>query len=67
MLPKTSKLVKMPCPAGITEPENENPKTLPISELDETEKPASEAAPPDALTRVEPFTSNWKPAMSTSL
>ena len=67
LLPKTNRLVSTPCPAGITEPENEKPKTLPISGLEDTEKPASAAAPPEALTNVEPFTSNWKPAISTSL
>ena len=65
LLPKTNRLVSTPCPAGITEPENEKPKTV-VSPV-ETVNPTSAAIPPDALTSVEPFTSNWKPAISTSL
>ena len=67
LLPKTNKLVSIPCPAGITEPDKENPNTLPVFELEEIVNPTSAAVPPEALTSVEPFTSNWKPAISTSL
>ena len=67
LLPWTSKLVRTPSPAGITTPEKEKPKTTPVSELTEVEKPASAAIPPEALITVAPFTLNWNPPRSTSL
>ena len=39
-------------PAGIVAPVSENPTTIPDPELDETENPASSAAPPDTSAKV---------------
>ena len=41
LLPKTNRLVSTPCPAGITEPDKENPNTLPVLELEEIVNPVS--------------------------
>jgi hypothetical protein len=47
-----------PYPAEIEPPSNENPRTTPEEELDETVNPAASASPPPALTRVAPVTTN---------
>ena len=47
-------------------PSNENPNTTPVEPV-WTVKPASAAAPPEALSTVGPPTINWKPAIDTSL
>ena len=52
-------------PAGITDPENEKPRTT--DELADTVNPFVAAAPPVALTTDDPLTLNWKPAISSSL
>ena len=61
--PETVIVVNTPSPAGITAPVNEKPNTVLPPKL--TVKPLSAAAPPDAP--VTPSTSNWNPAISTSL
>ena len=61
--PSTSTVVKTPLPAGTTEPEKENPKTVPPPV--DTVNPAASASPPEALTT--PSRPNWKPAISVSL
>ena len=61
--PCISNVVNTPEPAGITAPEKEKPITVPFPV--ETVKPASAAAPPEAL--ITPGASNWNPATSTSL
>ena len=63
--PSTSRTVNTPLPAGITEPENENPST--VVALVDTVKPLASASPPDAPTTVTPSTLNWNPAISASL
>ena len=63
--PSTSSTVKTPEPAGITEPVNENPKT--VVALVDTLKPLASASPPDALNTVTPSILNWNPAISASL
>ena len=45
----------------------EKPRTTPEEALVETSKPASAAAPPEADRTVGPDTTNWKPAIATSL
>ena len=54
--PTTVTVVNKPLPAGIVAPASEKPIT--VEPPEETVKPASAAAPPEALTKVEPFTSN---------
>ena len=59
-----TKLVKIPQPAGIVAPLNENPSTVVPPE--ETVKPANSASPPDTLATIDPSTSNWNPAIAIS-
>ena len=63
--PTTVKVVNKPLPAGIVAPTNEKPRT--VEPPEETVKPFSAAAPPDALTSVTPSTLNWKPPISIEL
>ena len=46
-------------------PVSENPRA--VIGLEDTMKPASPAAPPEALLMVAPSTLNWKPPISPSL
>ena len=65
--PCTTNVVRIPSPAGIVPPAKSNPITTPeVPEVD-TVNPASAAAPPEALRTVGPPTTNWNPAIFTSL
>ena len=54
--PVRSKFVRLPQPAAIVAPENENPRTI-VPPAD-TVKPAVAASPPEALLIVAPSTLN---------
>ena len=55
---------RVPAPAGITEPVNENAST--VDPLAETVKPFAAASPP-AAPATQPLWANWNPAISILL
>ena len=62
--PLTSTCINVPLPAGIVAPVNENAiiRSPPVCIV----KPASAAAPPEALNKSTPSTLNWKPPMAVT-